>query len=54
MAFRGIDSAQFGVTMFPTDTAIGPVEVAKAVEERGIAQAFSACAACSALRIVST
>ena len=35
MAFRGLDGAQFGVTMFPTDTAIGPVEVARAVEERG-------------------
>ena len=40
MAFRGIDNAQFGVTMFPTDTAIGPVEIARAVEERGLDSLF--------------
>ena len=40
MAFRGLDGAQFGVTMFPTDTAIGPVEVARAVEERGFDSLF--------------
>ena len=40
MAFRGLDNAQFGVTMFPTDTAIGPVEVARAVEERGFDSLF--------------
>ena len=40
MAFRGIDNARFGVTMFPTDTAIGPVEVARAVEERGLDSLF--------------
>lgn len=40
MAFRGLDNAQFGVTMFPTDTAIGPVEVARAVEERGLDSLF--------------
>lgn len=40
MAFRGLDNAQFGITMFPTDTAIGPVEVARAVEERGLDSLF--------------
>ena len=40
MAFRGLDNAQFGVTMFPTDTAIGPVEIAQAVEERGLDSLF--------------
>ena len=40
MAFRGLENAQFGVTMFPTDTAIGPVEIAKAVEERGLDSLF--------------
>ena len=40
MAFRGLDNAQFGVTMFPTDTAIGPVEIARAVEERGLDSLF--------------
>ena len=40
MAFRGLDNAQFGITMFPTDTAIGPVEVARAVEERGFDSLF--------------
>ena len=40
MAFRGLDNAQFGIIMFPTDTAIGPVELAKAVEERGFDSLF--------------
>ena len=40
MAFRGLDNAQFGITMFPTDTAIGPVQVARAVEERGFDSLF--------------
>ena len=40
MAFRGLENAQFGVTMFPTDTAIGPVEIAEAVEERGLDSLF--------------
>ncbi|MCE2424328.1 MAG: LLM class F420-dependent oxidoreductase [Pseudomonadales bacterium] len=40
MAFRGLENAQFGVTMFPTDTAIGPVEIARAVEERGLDSLF--------------
>ena len=40
MAFRGLENAQFGITMFPTDTAIGPVEVARAVEERGLDSLF--------------
>ena len=31
---------QFGVTMFPTDYAIQPVELARAVEERGLDSLF--------------
>jgi len=33
-------SARFGVQMFPTDYAIQPVELAKAVEERGLDSLF--------------
>lgn len=40
MAFRGIENAKFGVSMFPTDYSIGPVEVAKAAEERGFDSLF--------------
>ncbi len=32
--------AEFGVTMFPTDYAIQPVELARAVEERGLDSLF--------------
>jgi probable F420-dependent oxidoreductase len=32
--------ANFGVTMFPTDDAIQPVELARAVEERGLDSVF--------------
>lgn len=38
MAFSEIQ--KFGVTMFPTDYAIQPVELAKAVEERGLDSLF--------------
>ncbi len=38
MAFR--DSQLFGVTMFPTDKAMQPVALAKAVEERGLDSLF--------------
>ncbi len=38
MAFS--KSPQFGVNMFPTDYAIQPVELAKAVEERGLDSLF--------------
>jgi len=38
MAFS--EQQQFGVTMFPTDYAIGPVELARAVEERGLDSLF--------------
>lgn len=31
---------KFGITMFPTDYAIGPVELARAVEERGFDSLF--------------
>ncbi|MCY4014571.1 MAG: LLM class F420-dependent oxidoreductase [Gammaproteobacteria bacterium] len=40
MAFRGLENAKFGVHMFPTDYSIGPVEVAKAAEERGFDSLF--------------
>ncbi len=38
MAFR--DNISFGVTMFPTDQAIQPVDLAQAVEERGLDSLF--------------
>lgn len=38
MAFS--DRPKFGVTIFPTDYAIQPVELAKAVEERGLDSLF--------------
>jgi probable F420-dependent oxidoreductase len=38
MAFS--DNPKFGVTIFPTDYAIQPVELAKAVEERGLDSLF--------------
>ena len=38
MAFR--TTQEFGVTMFPTDYSIQPVELAKAVEERGLDSLF--------------
>ena len=38
MAFSAVQS--FGVTMFPTDYAIQPVALAKAVEERGLDSLF--------------
>ena len=40
MAFRSIEEVQFGVSMFPTDYSIQPVELAKAVEERGLDSLF--------------
>ena len=40
MAFKEIDEVQFGVSMFPTDYSIGPVEVARAAEERGFDMLF--------------
>ena len=38
MAFR--TTQEFGVTMFPTDYSIQPVELAKAIEERGLDSLF--------------
>ena len=38
MAFR--TTQEFGVTMFPTDYSIQPVELAQAVEERGLDSLF--------------
>jgi probable F420-dependent oxidoreductase len=39
MAFAR-EKARYGVTMFPTDYAISPVELARAVEERGLDSLF--------------
>ena len=40
MAFAGIDGAKFGVNIFPTDYAMPPPALAKAVEERGLDSLF--------------
>ena len=40
MAFGGIENVRFGVSTFPTDYAIQPVQLAKAVEERGFDSLF--------------
>ena len=40
MAFNGVENAQFGVSMFPTDYAIQPAEFAKEVESRGLDAVF--------------
>ena len=40
MAFSGVENAQFGVSMFPTDYAIQPAEFAKEVESRGLDAVF--------------
>ena len=40
MAFKGIEGAQFGVSMFPTDYAIQPADLAQALEERGFDSLF--------------
>lgn len=40
MAFKGIEAAQFGVSMFPTDYAIQPADLAQALEERGFDSLF--------------
>ena len=40
MAYSGVENARFGITLFPTDYSIGPVEIAKAVEERGLDSLF--------------
>ena len=40
MAFAGIEGAKFGVSMFPTEYAMAPPAVAKAVEERGLDSLF--------------
>ena len=40
MAFSGIAGAKFGVSTFPTDYGMQPVELAKAVEERGFDSLF--------------
>jgi alkanesulfonate monooxygenase SsuD/methylene tetrahydromethanopterin reductase-like flavin-dependent oxidoreductase (luciferase family) len=39
MAFAN-ERAHFGITMFPTDYSIQPVELARAVEERGFDSLF--------------
>ena len=40
MAFRGLENAQFGVSMFPTDYAMQPAAFARAVEDRGLDSIF--------------
>ena len=40
MAFTGIDDAKFGVSIFPTDYSIQPVEMAKEAEARGFQSLF--------------
>ena len=40
MAFSGIENARFGVTIFPTDYAIQPIEMAREVEARGLDSLF--------------
>ena len=40
MAFRASEETQFGVSMFPTDYSIQPVELANAVEARGLDSLF--------------
>ena len=35
MAFKGLEKAEFGISMFPTDYSIQPAQMAAAVEERG-------------------
>lgn len=40
MAFKGIDEAKFGVSIFPTDYSIQPVEIAKEAEARGFQSLF--------------
>ena len=40
MAFGGIERARFGISMFPTDYAIQPADLAMAAEERGFDSLF--------------
>ncbi|MBA04569.1 MAG: LLM class F420-dependent oxidoreductase [Gammaproteobacteria bacterium] len=40
MAFKGVDEAKFGVSIFPTDYSIKPVEIAKEAEARGFQSLF--------------
>ena len=40
MAFKGVDEAKFGVSIFPTDYSIQPVEIAKEAEARGFQSLF--------------
>lgn len=40
MAFGGIERAKFGISMFPTDYAIQPVELAREAEARGLDSLF--------------
>ena len=40
MAFSGIEGARFGISMFPTDYAIQPADLAIAAEERGFDSLF--------------
>lgn len=40
MAFSGLESAKFGISMFPTDYSIQPAEMAREVEDRGFDSLF--------------
>ena len=40
MAFGGIETAKFGISIFPTDYAIQPAELAREVEARGLDSMF--------------
>ena len=40
MAFSGIENAKFGISMFPTDYAIQPAQLAREVEDRGFDSLF--------------
>jgi probable F420-dependent oxidoreductase len=40
VAFGGIERAKFGISIFPTDYAIQPVELAREVEARGLDSLF--------------
>ena len=40
MAFKSLDQAEFGVSMFPTDYSIQPAQFARALEDRGFDSLF--------------
>ena len=40
MAFSGVENARFGISVFPTDYSIQPVQLAREVEARGLDSMF--------------